>query len=57
MENKYKEGEFVYAKNNPSLGLIIRRYVNSIYYCRIQEAPHSKELVYFERDLIADIKN
>lgn len=53
-ENKYKEGEIVYAKINPSLKLIIRRYVDRIYYCKIQEDPARKELVYFERELMAE---
>ena len=38
MENKYKEGEEVYAKVNPSLKLIIRRYVDRIYYCKIKKS-------------------
>ncbi len=54
MENKYKEGEEVYAKVNPSLKLIIRRYVDRIYYCKIKINPTLKELVYFERELMSD---
>jgi hypothetical protein len=54
MENKYKEGEEVYAKVNPSLKLIIRRYVDRIYYCKIKEDPTRKELVYFEREIMSD---
>lgn len=56
MENKYKEGEEVYAKENPSLKLIVRRYVTRIYYCKIKEDPTRKELVYFERELLSDSK-
>jgi hypothetical protein len=52
MENKYKEGEFVFAKTNPALKLIIRRYVDRIYYCKVSEDPDRKELVYFERELL-----
>jgi hypothetical protein len=52
MENKFKEGELVYARVNPTLILVIRRYVNRIYYCKIQADPSHKELVYFERELI-----
>jgi hypothetical protein len=52
MENKYKEGELVYAKVNPDLKLIIRRYVDRIYYCKIQNEPGRKELVYFEREIL-----
>jgi|GEM_PF-605961 len=53
MSNKFKEGEVVYAKINPELLLVIRRYVDRIYYCRIQADPTQKEHVYFERELIA----
>ena len=54
MKNKYKEGEEVYAIVNPSLKLIIRRYVHRIYYCKIKEDPTRKELVYFEREISSD---
>jgi hypothetical protein len=54
LENKYKEGEEVYAKINPSRKLIIRRYVDRIYYCKIKEDPTLKELVYFEREILSD---
>jgi hypothetical protein len=46
MENKYKEGEEVY--------LIVRRYVDRIYYCKIKKDLKLKELVYFERELMSD---
>ncbi len=52
MENRFKEGEVVQAKVNPTLNLLIRRYVDQIYYCKIQSDPTHKELVYFERELI-----
>lgn len=54
MENKYKEGQEVFAKVNPTLKLIIRRYVDRIYYCKIKENPTQKELVYFEREIMSD---
>lgn len=54
MDNIFKEGEEVYAKENPSLKLIIRRYVDRIYYCKIKENPALKELVYFEREIMSD---
>jgi hypothetical protein len=55
MESKYKEGEMVYAKIDPSLPLVIRRYIDRIYYCTVKEDPARKELVYFERELMATI--
>jgi uncharacterized protein YodC (DUF2158 family) len=58
MGNKFKEGEVVQAKVNPALNLVIRRYVDRIYYCKIQQDLTHKELVYFERELVPhDIKN
>ncbi len=52
MENKYKEGDVVTAKENPTKKLVIRRYVDRIYYCKIQGEPDAKELVYFEREFV-----
>lgn len=52
MENKFKEGETIYAKADPSRKLVIRRYVDRIYYCQVKEDPAQKELVYFERELM-----
>lgn len=54
MENKYREGQVVYAKVDPGLKLVIRRYVDRIYYCKVQNDPTRKELVYFEREIEAD---
>ena len=51
VQNKYEAGEVVYAKVNPTLKLVIRRYIDRIYYCRVQEDPTRKELVYFEREI------
>ena len=50
-EGKYKAGEVVYAKINPDLKLVIRRYLDRIYYCQLQADPKNKDLVYFEREL------
>jgi len=57
MENKYKEGDTVYAKADPLVGLIVRRYVDSIYYCQPKKDPEQKELVYFERELMLNVAN
>ncbi len=50
-ENKYKSGDVVYAKVDPKLKLVVRRYVKRIYYCKIKDKPEAKELVFFEREL------
>jgi hypothetical protein len=53
-QNKYNAGDIVSAKVNPTLKLIIRRYIDQVYYCKIQEYPERDELVYFERELVED---
>ena len=52
MNNKFKEGEVVFAKINPELKLVVRRYIDQIYYCKVQGDPGQKEHVYFERELM-----
>ncbi len=52
MENKFKEGETVYANIAPTIKLTVRRFVDEVYYCRVAEDPSHKELVYFERELV-----
>lgn len=54
-EYKYKEGEIVYDRIRPSQKLIVSGHNGKIYYCKIEEAPHRKELTYFERELKSDL--
>lgn len=54
VQNKYNAGDIVYAKVDPSLKLIIRRYVDQVYYCKVFEDTERRELVYFERELVED---
>nr|WKN35417.1 hypothetical protein K4G66_23875 [Tunicatimonas sp. TK19036] len=54
MDNIFPEGSIVYAKIDPTLKLVVRRYVKRIYYCTIQKDPSRKERVYFERELMGD---
>jgi hypothetical protein len=54
MENKYATGAIVVAKVNPERKLIVRRYVDRIYFCTVQGDPSHKDLAYFERELLAD---
>lgn len=51
-ENKFKEGDIVYAKVNPDVRLIVRRYISRIYYCKFADEPDKKELALFERELV-----
>jgi len=52
MENKFKVGEVLRAKINPNQNLIVKRYVDRVYFCKIQENPAHKDLVYFEQELL-----
>lgn len=52
MDNLFEEGSMVYAKERPEVPLMIRRYVDRIYYCKDQSNPLGKERVYFERELV-----
>lgn len=53
-ENKFKEGTEVYAKADPDVKLMIRRYVDRLYYCKTVLNPGARDLVYFERELSAE---
>jgi len=44
--------QVVYAKVASTLKLVIRRYVDRIYYCIVQDKNVHKELVYFEWELM-----
>lgn len=50
-EHKYKAGEVVYQKANPDVKLVVRRYLNRIYYCKFQDDAERKELALFEREI------
>ncbi len=54
MENKYQVGQVVQAKAAPELKLVIRRYIDRIYYCKVKDNPTRRELVYFEREIEPD---
>jgi hypothetical protein len=52
MDNSYKSGTFITAKNDPDNQLVINRYLDRIYYCEAVNDPKHKLLAYFERELI-----
>ena len=56
-DNIFSEGQIVYAKSNPGVKLIVRRYTGRIYYCMTKEDPSVKGLVFFERELTSDPGN
>lgn len=51
MENKFLVGETVFAKAHPEIMLVIRRYIDRIYYCRLKDVKSDKDYVYFEREI------
>lgn len=54
IRNNYNEGDVVYAKAHPDVRLIIRRYVDQVYYCKVDNDSVGNERVYFERELVDD---
>ena len=57
MDNLYKEGTIITAKENPELKLIITKYCQRIYHCRAVGDPEGKAFAYFERNLIAPLSD
>lgn len=53
--NKYKEGQIVHSLANPEQKLVVRRYIDRIYFCRVVEEPEHRELAFFERELSVEI--
>ncbi len=53
MDNIYEEGSFIHPKERPEVKLIIKRYLQRIYFCEDVNDPTHKMLAYFERELIA----
>lgn len=51
--NSYAEGSVIFAKERPAIPMVIRRYVDQIYYCTNQQESTEKERVYYDRELIA----
>ncbi len=49
---KYKVGDTVFTKINPSISLIVRRYIDGIYYCGFQNDPDRWELGLSARALV-----
>lgn len=51
LNQKYQNGEFVFALEAPEVKLIIKRYLDRIYFCENKDQPGSKLMAYFEREL------
>lgn len=54
MQNKYPERSVVYAIAKPEVKLIVKRYMDRVYYCRALLDPAQKELTFFERELTSE---
>jgi len=51
IDNSYKEGTIVRAKEHPEDKLKIMRYYQRIYYCSNLDLPNPKHFAYFEGEL------
>lgn len=51
MENTFEADEKVVAKINPEEVLVVRRYLNRIYYCRVSGSADINDKVFYEREL------
>jgi hypothetical protein len=54
MAGKFKEGEIVFERIRPTNKLIIVRRDNGLYYCKPPSGVRRKDLVYMERELVAE---
>lgn len=52
MDNIYKVGSIIAAKERPEQKLIINKYCQRIYYCSVV-GNEKQQFAYFERNLIA----
>ena len=53
-DNLYAEGSIIYAKMQPTVGLLITKYHQRIYYCTVVDHPNQNNLAYFESELISN---
>lgn len=51
-DNIYPVGTMIFAREQPSLKLVIEQYMQRIYYCRVLSQPGAKQIPYFEKELI-----
>jgi len=50
-DNLYKVGTVIYARQRPTVKLVIMSYKARIYYCEISGADRKTIMPYFEREL------
>jgi hypothetical protein len=51
-DNIYAVGTMIFAKEKPDLKLVIEQYMQRIYFCRVLGQPDTKQIPYFEKELI-----
>jgi hypothetical protein len=51
-QSKFKAGDLVYAKENPSSLLVVKSFMNKVYFCFAEEDPSKKQLVFLEGELL-----
>jgi len=54
-DNIYPVGSFVYARAQPDLKLVIEQYMQRVYFCGVFMQPGSKQIPYFERELLPPV--
>jgi hypothetical protein len=52
-EGKYKVGTCVFAQSIPDEPLIVRKYVDKTYYCKLVDGSDPTDLLYFEKELMS----
>lgn len=51
-DNIYPVGTMIFARAQPDLKLIIEQYMQRIYFCRVLDQPGTKQIPYFEKELV-----
>lgn len=54
MENKFKAGDTVYALEDRDIKLLVKRYVDRIYYCEELDPSGTALRAFFERELTSE---
>lgn len=51
-DNIYPVGTMIFAWEQPNLKLVIEQYMQRIYFCRVLDQPGTKQIPYFEKELV-----
>lgn len=52
MKHLFNPGDIVYAKRVPHVKLIVRRYEDEVYHCKVCNHPENRIQIHYEKDLI-----